>query len=92
MNIKIVLYVRKGWGNKFLEFGKKRMYGCGNITFSKTIIKNGAEFICAISLELQLLTYETESVCMAEANHWETKEQIVQEYANRYRFVWILGS
>ena len=33
-------------------------------------------------LELQLLTYEAESVCMAEANHWVTKEQIVQEYAD----------
>ena len=55
LSIKIVLYVRKGWGNKFLEFGNKRMYGCGNITFSKTP-KNGTEFICATSLVTNLLT------------------------------------
>ena len=29
-------------------------------------------------LELQLLTYETESVCMTEANHWVTKEELEQ--------------
>ena len=33
-------------------------------------------------VELQLLTYETESVCIAEANHWVTKELILQEYAD----------